>query len=110
MMAFNGVMQEEWYSTAARHLLAAPIALWLMGMGGMALETIVDERLRLGTRNVALAGWMTLLIGVLATGGIFLAAIADKSTVQGLFVGAGLEMLGLVLGLAALLRAARGVR
>jgi len=110
MMMMDGAVQRDLYSAAWRHLLGAVSVLWLIGMGGLALETIVTERLREGTRGVGLLNGLMVLAGVLATGAILIGGIEDRSVVQGLFVGATLQLLGIIVGVAAFLRAGRGLQ
>jgi hypothetical protein len=110
MMMMDGAVQKDLYSAAWRHLLGAVSVLWLIGMGGLALETMVTERLRAGTRGVGLLSGLMVLAGILATGAILIGGIEDRSVVQGLFVGATLQLVGVIVGAAAVLRAGRGLR
>jgi hypothetical protein len=97
------------YSAAWRHLLASVELFWLIGMGSMALQRQVPARIAAGTTGIAsLTRWL-VLTGVLAVTAVLLLTLMDRDTIRGLFVGAVLQLAGLLLGTAATLRAARAI-
>ena len=106
LMAFDDTVQRDLYSAAWRHLLSGIITLWLIGIGFLGMNSIVNERLR--PRGAALASALLFLLGLLAAPSILLAAIQDRSAMQGLFVGAILQLLGIIVGAAAFARSSRG--
>ncbi len=106
MMAFGDTVNRELYSAAWRHLLSGVITLWLIGIGFLAMNSVVNDRLR--AYGVALASALLFLLGLIAATSILLASIQDRSAMQGLFVGAILQLLGIIVGTAAFARSSRG--
>ena len=106
MMAFDDTVNRDLYSAAWRHLLSGIPTLWLIGIGFLAMNSVVNERLR--ARAAALASALLFLLGLVAAASIILAAIQDRSAMQGLFVGAILQLLGIIVGAAAFARSSRG--
>ncbi|HUO08429.1 MAG TPA: hypothetical protein VM008_09040 [Phycisphaerae bacterium] len=106
MMAADDAVQRDFYSAAWRHLLSGAIVPWLIGIGMIAMQTMVSDRLR--PHGAAIVSACMVLIGLFSAAGVFVAAVQDRSVVQGLFVGAVLQLLGIIVGGAALLRASRG--
>ena len=98
------------YSAAWRHVLTSAQVLWLLGMGSMALQQRVPARVAAGTKGVALMSRWMVLAGVVFVAGVLILGIFERDMVHGLFVGAGLELAGVVLGAAVTLRAGRGMR
>ena len=98
------------YAAAWRHLLGSVEVVWLAGMGGLALRRLVEERIAKSSFTAAsIAGWM-VFAGAIVTTMIFVLAMWDREMVRGLFVGAGLQLAGVAVGAAVVLRAGKGVR
>jgi hypothetical protein len=98
------------YSAAWRHLLASIATLWLLGIGSLVLARRVPPRIAAGTRTLASISRWLLLLGVLFATGILLAAISDRDSLRGLFLGAALQLAAFVLATAIALRASKGLR
>jgi hypothetical protein len=98
------------YSAAWRHVLTSAQVLWLLGMGSLALAKRVPTRVAAGTKGVVLMSRWMVLAGVVFVAGVLIVGIFERDMVRGLFVGADLELAGVVLGTAVALRAGRGMR
>ncbi|MGN6368013.1 MAG: hypothetical protein ACTHN5_07115 [Phycisphaerae bacterium] len=106
MMAFDTSVERDLFSAAWRHLLSGILTLWLFGAGFLAMNSAVPQRLR--APGPALASVLLFALGLLAAAAILLAAIQDRSAMQGLFVATILQLLGIIVGSAAFARASRG--